>query len=92
MTPIDTLIHLLNFAAPAAVVALVVSLISRFGMKKAGFRLILWQFIAINFVVCLAALLVGLWVFGRDGKMLTYFGMVLACGTCQWVLGRHWKG
>ncbi len=92
MTLIDILIHLMSFAAPAAAVALVVSLTSYFGRKKSGFRLILWHVIAINFVVCLAALLVGLWFLGRDGKMLTYFGMALACGSCQWVLGRHWRG
>jgi len=91
LTLIDILIHLLNFAAPAFVVALIVSLGGYFGMKKPGFRHILWTSIAINLIVCLGALVAGLWVFGRDGKMLTYFGMVLACGTSQWVLGRGWR-
>jgi hypothetical protein len=91
LTLIDILIHLLNFAAPAAAVAMMVSIGSHFWMQKPGFRHILWHVLAINFIVCLGALIVGLWVFGRDGKMLTYFGMALACGSSQWVLGRHWR-
>jgi hypothetical protein len=92
LTLIDILIHLLNFAAPAAAVALLVGASSHFLMKKPGFRHILWRSIAINFIVCLGALVAGLWLFGRDGKMQTYFGMALACGSCQWVLGRGWRG
>jgi len=38
-----------------------------------------------------AVLLAGLWVFGRDGKMLTYAALVLAGASCQWLLQRGWR-
>ena len=31
-------------------------------------------------------------LWGRDGKMLTYAALVVACATCQWVLVRGWRG
>jgi len=46
---------------------------------------------AINFIVSLAALLLGLVFFGRDGKMATYLGMVLMCATSQWLMLRAWQ-
>jgi hypothetical protein len=39
---------------------------------------------AINFIVSVAALLLGLIVFGRDGKMASYLAMVVLCATSQW--------
>ena len=33
-------------------------------------------------------LLLGLLVFGQDGKMITYTAMVLACASSQWLLTR----
>ena len=38
-----------------------------------------------------AVLAAGLVLWGRDGKMLTYAALVVACATCQWVLVRGWK-
>ena len=40
---------------------------------------------------CVAVTLAGLVLSGRDGKMLTYAALVVACATCQWVLVRGWK-
>ena len=37
-------------------------------------------------------LLAGLWLLGRDGKVLTYAALVLATASCQWLLQRGWKG
>jgi hypothetical protein len=34
-------------------------------------------------------LLVGLVVFGRDGKMLTYLALVVAVATVQWIMQRR---
>ncbi len=34
---------------------------------------------------------IGLWVFGHDGKMLTYTGMALLSATSQWVMLRGWR-
>lgn len=39
---------------------------------------------AINFIVSVTALLLGLIFFGRDGKMASYSAMVVLCATSQW--------
>jgi hypothetical protein len=79
--------HFANFAAPAVVLALCLPLAGRFLASNNPVPLIWWSQIAINFISCLAILLLGLWFFGRDGKMATYAAMVLAGGTGQWVMG-----
>ena len=38
-----------------------------------------------------AVLLAGLWITGRDGKMLTYGALVLACATSHAVGQRLWR-
>ena len=92
MTPMNltTLItHLANFAAPAMVLALGLAVAGRFLAKNKQESFAWWVQAAINFAVCLAILLLGLWFFGRDGKMATYAAMVLAGATTQWAMGRH---
>jgi hypothetical protein len=87
----DAANHLLNFFAPAAFVALLVALGSLFFKPN---RPLAQQFIAgvaINFIVCAAVLLAGLWFFGNDGKMATYSAMVLASATVQWVMLKAWR-
>ena len=86
MSPLDTLIHLLNFAAPALGVALGVSLFSLLLMKNRTLSLAIYTQTAINFVVCLLALAAGLWFFGRDGVMATYGAMLLCVASSQWVM------
>ena len=91
MTPMNltTLItHLVNFAAPAMILALCLVVAGLFLVSNKPASLTWWSKVAINFVVCLAVLLLGLWFFGRDGKMATYAAMVLAGATAQWVMGR----
>ena len=87
MGPLDFLIHLLNFLAPAFFVGLLMALGARLlmqrGSKTPGF---LAQ-IAINFAASALVLLAGLWFFGHDGKMATYAALVLASATVQaWML------
>ena len=88
MGPIDSFFHLLNFAAPALVVGVLVALAARIFMKNRPSAQSLLAQVAINFVVCLLALVGGLWFFGHDGKMATYAALVLACATSQWWLSR----
>lgn len=77
---LDLLNHLINFLAPALVVGVMLALVAPFiYQKKLKARALLAQ-AAINFVVSGVALLVGLWFFGRDAKMLTY-GAMLVGGT-----------
>jgi len=47
--------------------------------------------LVINASVGLAVLLAGLLLFGRDGKMLTYAAMAVACASSQWLLRRSWR-
>lgn len=91
MGPLDLLNHLLNFMAPAAWVAIAVTVLARFFMPKRPVARSQTAQVAINFAVCLAALVLGLLVFGRDGKMATYAAMVLLGATSQWVMGRGWR-
>lgn len=86
--------HLLNFMAPAALLALLLVALSRllFFRSKRPLAHKLWAQAAIIFIVNLAILTAGLLVFGRDGKMLTYAALVLGAALCQWLLLRGWKG
>ena len=87
--------HLLNFLAPAAVVAvllvLLVRLFSRFLVSKRLVAQAIWAQAATIFIVNVIVLMAGLVFFGNDGKMATYAAMVLAAAICQWVLFKGWK-
>ena len=88
---LDALNHLLNFVAPAAVVALLLALTGRFIRSKTPVVLSFSACAAILFIVGVVTLAVGLVVWGRDGKMLTYAALLVACASCQWVLVRGWR-
>ena len=87
--------HLLNFIAPAALLALLLvgwpRLFFGFFASKRPFVQSWWVQVAINFVVGVLVLVAGLVLLGRDGKMLTYVGLVLATATSQWWLLGGWK-
>ena len=87
--------HLLNFIAPAAVVALLLLLLSRvfsrFLVSKRPVTQSIWAQAAIIFIVNVGVLVAGLVIFGNDGKMATYAALVLASGICLWVLMRGWR-
>ena len=91
MSPFALLNHLLNFLAPALLVAVLVTLTARVFMKKRPVARSLYAQSAINFVVSVVALSVGLWFFGHDGKMATYAGMALLCASSQWLMLRGWN-
>lgn len=83
--------HLLNFAAPAAFLALVLVFVGRFiGGRRAGVSR-WWAQWAMTFGAGLAVLVVGLLVTGRDGEMFTYAALVVVCGTVQWLAMRGWR-
>lgn len=90
MSALDLLNHLLNFAAPAFFVALLLALATwPFRSKRPGAQG-LWAQAAINFVAGVVVLVAGLAYFGRDGTMATYVALVAVCGTVQWWL-RFWR-
>jgi hypothetical protein len=92
MSALDLLIHLLNFAAPAFFVAILLALLSRVLMHKRSMAVGLWTQLFINFAAGLAVLVAGLAFFGRDGLIATYAALVVVCGSVQWWLLRGWRG
>ncbi len=90
MGVLDFAVHLLNFAAPAFVTALLVAATAwiyaktRFKAQNKAFSHVLYRYFAINLVTCLLLLLAGLAFFGRDGIIASYAAMVLGCATSQW--------
>jgi tetraacyldisaccharide-1-P 4'-kinase len=83
--------HVINFVAPAVWLALLMPLLSRIFMKKIPVVHALPKQVAIHFAVLVPVLVIGLLVFGRDGKMLTYLSMVLCCATVQWAMFKAWR-
>jgi len=91
MGPLDLLNHLLNFAAPALAVGILLALAAPVFIRKSAGALVIPAQAAMNSGVGLLALMAGLWFFGRDGKMASYGAMVLACATSQWLASRAWR-
>ena len=92
--PVDflsALNHIINFFLPAVAVAGGVALVGPYlGAEEPVVRSRWGQF-AVHFVVCATALLIGLVMFGRDGKMATYLGMCASCALSAFVLLRAWR-
>jgi hypothetical protein len=91
MGPIDLLIHLSNFVAPALCLALLVALGGRLFVEKGAPLPLWWVQVAVNFIAGSAVLMAGLWYFGRDGKMATYAALVAVSALSQWLLLRGWR-
>jgi hypothetical protein len=90
MSVLALLNHALNFLAPALWLALLLPLASRIFFKKRAAAQVIRGQVALIFVVGALVLLIGLVVFGHDGKMLTYLALVLAGASAQWLIqGRH---
>lgn len=88
---IDAILHAVGFMLPAFAVALMVTFAGRFFKKNRPLALTFIAQSAINFVVCLTVLLIGLVLTGRDGKMMTYAAMAIASGTVQWLMSGGWR-
>lgn len=81
--------HLFNFMAPAALMALLLTVFSRFfpGFFKLKDSLVVSGFlvqVVVNFAIGVDVLVAGLLLLGRDGKMMTYLALMLAIATSQW--------
>jgi hypothetical protein len=92
MSLLGMLDHLLNFLAPALTVGLLVAALAPMVMKKARPNHSWLKQGAINSVACVLALLLGLWIFGHDGKMASYATAVLVCASSQWFAAKAWRG
>jgi len=92
MGPLDLLIHLLSFLAPALAVGLAVALSAPLLVaRQSGLRR-WWAQAAINSVAGALVLVAGLAWWGVDGKIATYAALVVVIATCQWLCGRAWRG
>ncbi|WP_313312079.1 hypothetical protein [Pulveribacter sp.] len=91
MSLLALVIHLLNLFAPALGVALLLVLASHVFMRKRAKGRGWLAPAAINFVVGGAVLAAGLALLGRDGRMLTYAALAVACATSQWLWLRGWR-
>lgn len=90
MGPLDFAVHLLSFAAPALGVALLVTPVAGWLLPRSGAMGWRGRF-ALSLLAGLATMAIGLWVFGRDGKMATYGALVLAVASTQWLAGQGWR-
>jgi hypothetical protein len=87
MGPLDALWHVINLFLPAlALGALAAALAKLVWRRELG--PVAWRRLAVPASVAGALMVVaGLVIFGRDGKMATYGGMVAGCALTLW-----WQG
>jgi uncharacterized membrane protein len=87
MGPIDAFWHLSNLFLPALLLGALAAALAKLLWRRelAG---VPWRRLATAAAAAAAAVvLLGLVVFGRDGRMATYAGMVLATAGALW-----WRG
>jgi hypothetical protein len=92
MGPLDQLIHLLNFFAPAWGVAFFCVVFAQLAARR-WLPESRWGWMrqwSVNAFVGSLVLIAGLVWWGVDGKMATYGVLVLACASVQWTMSRGW--
>ncbi len=87
----DQLYHLTNFLAPALAVGVALAVSGPLFIKKTPSSPGFIVQTAINVIAGTAALGLGLWFFGRDGKMASYAALLVVGATSQWACGRGWR-
>jgi hypothetical protein len=80
--------HTLSFIAPAVALALVVAAAGRVMYPGRGRW---WVHAICHATAGAVVLLLGLWIFGVDGKMATYAALVVAVATSQWLCSGAWR-
>jgi hypothetical protein len=87
MGPLDAVWHLGNFLLPALALGALAAALAKLVWRR-ELAAVAWRPLATAASgACTAVLVAGLLAFGRDGKMATYLGMVLACALTLW-----WRG
>ncbi len=87
MGPLDAVWHLLNLFAPAVGVGLVSASLAKLIWRR-DLALVPWLRLATWAVITGAlALIAGLVLFGQDGRMATYAGLVIASALALWWTG-----
>jgi hypothetical protein len=87
MGPFDFLLHLLNFMMPALGVAALASAGAKLMWRKALAAVRWRRLFGFSFAAGLLVLVLGLILFGRDGRMATYGALVLATALALWWAG-----
>jgi hypothetical protein len=84
--------HVLNFLAPAVGLGMIAAALAKLLWRR-ELRATRWRRLALWAVGAgLLVLIAGLLVFGRDGRMATYIGMVIACALALWWAGFAARG
>ena len=87
MGPIDAFWHLLNFFGPALGLGLLGPLLAKLLWRRA-LQNVSWRRMWLRVSsACAVVSIAGLVMFGHDGKMATYAGMVLASALTLWWVG-----
>ena len=93
MGPYEQTIHLLNFIAPAVVLAglcaVVARVMARWWLPVAPLGLLAQTLV--GGLLGSGVLFAGLYVFGVDGKMATYGALVVVCASAQWLMCCAWR-
>lgn len=89
MDTLSLINHLLNLLAPALVTASALALMGPMILKKSPASPGWIANTAINFAASILPLGLGLWYFGRDGKMASYAGMLVCCTISQALASRR---
>ena len=91
MSALDFLNHLLNLVAPAVFVAVVLAVGARWMWRKKA-HLLPWYWMAsVNALLGVLVLALGVVLLGQDGRMATYATLVVALGSCQWLMSGGWR-
>jgi len=91
MSALDLSLHLLNFAAPAFFVAILLTLFCRLVLRGRSAGQSIWAQFSVTFLAGLIVLVAGLAYFGHDGRIATYAALVVVCGSVEWWLLRGWR-
>ncbi len=87
MGPLDALGHVLNLFLPAVLLAALAAALAKLLWRRELAAVSWLRLAGPAALVCAGITLLGLVVTGRDGRMATYAGMVLACAFTLW-----WQG
>lgn len=87
MGPLDAIWHLLNFFLPAAGVAAITAALAKLVWRTALRPVRWWLLARAGAAGGAGALLLGLVVFGRDGRMATYALLCAAVAGAIWWVG-----
>jgi hypothetical protein len=87
MGVLDAAWHLLNLFGPAAGVGVMASALAKWIWRR-ELKSVSWRSLAAwSSAGAATVTLAGLWLSGRDGRMSTYLGMVVAAAVGLW-----WRG